>query len=346
MKKTVLILGAGASYDYGYPLWDGLKEQMIQFNIGRVLKDELNLPEDNVDAHRNAHNEFIEYVGKYPDATLDSIVYEIDKDKSKHLNPTGHLLINIAGYILAQYELVGKDGGWVTALQDILVDYMAEQSNHSQPNTNMLSNLTVVSLNYDRVFEYYITNDFYVKLLDNQGYSPSGLRYSIEYASNNQLELYKPHGFICMLQNKNDVKRAGMNIDLNISGANTHGIRYPGSYTVIPYGDKRITSKDTFLKMGRYMYVVDERDESDYRNANQAVKNADIVICLGLSSDGICQSSLHFQNEQQVYLSNKKDDLSKIDDCKPGPNYQTIENDGKRLDASAFPGKFKEIVFA
>lgn len=122
MKNTVLILGAGASVDYGYPLWSELKEQMRHFDIEAILKDGLQLDHKNIDQHRTAYEEFRGILESQPNATLDSIAAAIDKPKTKHLNPTGYLLINLAGYLLAQVEMKGKDGRWVTEFQKLLVD--------------------------------------------------------------------------------------------------------------------------------------------------------------------------------------------------------------------------------
>jgi len=37
MEKTVLILGAGASYDYGYPLWGQLRKKLINLDVKKFL---------------------------------------------------------------------------------------------------------------------------------------------------------------------------------------------------------------------------------------------------------------------------------------------------------------------
>ena len=95
--------------------------------------------------------------------------------------------------------------------------------------------------------------------------------------------------------------------------------------------------------MGRHMYVVDERGADDYLSSNNALANADSVICVGLSDTGICQSSLVFENVHRVYLSNKASDIPKIEKQKPGPEYISLGTGGSRMDATDFPAKFKDI---
>ncbi len=104
------------------------------------------------------------------------------------------------------------------------------------------------------------------------------------------------------------------------------GIRYPGNERPVTYGNSRIVERDTFLRMGRHMYVVNERGISDYSVANQTLQNAEIVFCLGLSPSGICQSSFDFKAGQTVYLSNKGKNIHKISACKGSANFQFYVN--------------------
>lgn len=95
----------------------------------------------------------------------------IDLPKEKHLNPAGHLLVNIAGYLLAKIEVTKRDARWVTEFQEVLVEYFVSNADSNNPSQNLLSDLSVVSLNYDRVFEHFISNNFYEKMVGHSAYN-------------------------------------------------------------------------------------------------------------------------------------------------------------------------------
>jgi len=344
MTKTVLILGAGASSDYGYPLWGPLKKQMIDLKIDDFLDDIEGLTDEERVSHEKAYEEFLNIQQKNDSYTLDRIVYEIDKPKTKHLAPTGHFLINIAGYILAKVEAQRIDAGWVTEFQKILIDHLIANRTTHNAQQNVFSDITVISLNYDRVFEHFISDQFYKKLIEDQRYIPENLPYSINLSRYTNLKIIKPHGYICSLKNNNNFERVGMNQSLRIDGNSTSGIRYPGNDSAITYGDKKLLERAYFLRMGRHMYVVDERNESDYHQANIALKSAESVFCLGMSPDGICQSSLFFQHGQKIYLTNKATEIPQIQLCKPGPIYESLGTETSRLNAIDFPDCFKRIA--
>jgi hypothetical protein len=353
MKKTVLILGAGASVDYGYPTWVQLRQQMLELDIEHFLASEVKInyrgdtglnPTD-IAAHKEAHDEFCRFTKSNPDSTLDQIIYRIDQPKEKHLNPSGNLLINIAGLLLAKVELEKKDAGWVTNFQEVLVEYLVAKMDPSRPDQNLLRNLSVISLNYDRVFKHFIAHDFYKKIVDRPSYNLPSAGSAITFSRNNRIKVFNPHGYICRLNNQNSSSRVGMNRDLAVDDGNFQGTRYPGNDSLIAYGDPRIAGKDSFLRMGRYMYVVDERGADDYRESNEVLRRAEVVICLGLSHAGISQSSFDFANVKTIYLSNKESDIAAISRQTPGPKYVSLGVGGARLDASDFPDRFKRLCF-
>ncbi len=343
MKNTVLILGAGASVDYGYPLWGPLRQQMLDLDIGDFLATEVELDGPELAAHKEAYEEFCGFAISNPTDTLDRIIYRIDQPKHKHLKPTGHLIINIAGLLLAKVELEKRDGGWVTKFQNVLIEYLVTKSDSNKSAQNLLSNLTVVSLNYDRVFEHFISRDFYKEMNHHPSYNLPDLGSATTFSRSNQLQVCKPHGYICQLGSQNNLSNPGMNPDLVLTNTTAQGTRYPGNDMPVTYGDSQIAAKGTFLRMGRHMYVVDERGPDDYQTPNAFLRKAEIVFCLGLSDAGISQSSFNFDNVKKIYLSNKEADIVAIEKHKPGPEYVSLGVTGVRLNASDFPDQFKRI---
>ncbi len=242
MKRTVLILGAGASSDYGYPLWGPLRQQMLDLDIEKFLSTEVELRDSDIAAHKQAHVEFCEFAQSNTSITLDRIIYKIDQPKEKHLNPTGHLLINIAGLLLAKIERENKDAEWVTKFQEVLVEYLVKNCDPDKPGQNLLSGLTVVSLNYDRVFEHFISHNFYKKMVDHQSYNLPSTGIATTFSRKNQLKVFKPHGYICHLGSQNSVSQVGMNPDLSISRINT---LFPKIKKYQPAQTPRKSSKNT-----------------------------------------------------------------------------------------------------
>ena len=75
MKKTVVILGAGASADYGYPLWTPLRQKIIDLDIDEFLTNEAKLSSGTeFDAHKKAYEEFCSFANSNDDDTLDQII--------------------------------------------------------------------------------------------------------------------------------------------------------------------------------------------------------------------------------------------------------------------------------
>jgi hypothetical protein len=346
MKKTVLILGAGASVDYGYPLWSELKNQMLALDVANVCKT-LELSPEETKSHLDAFEEFKTKSKVDANVTLDQIVYEIDRPKCKHLRPNGHLLINLAGYCLAGVELkkIVPDIDWIAQLQDKLVEYLAQKSSNGTFNENHLNNLTVVSLNYDRVFPHRISEGFFEKLVLQSSYNPIDLSFSINFARNNTLSILRPHGYLAGVNDSNSLNEVGMYKHLVILGSHTQGTRYPGNEMPIFYGNPKIAEKKSFLRMGRHMYVVDERGDNDYASANKVIKSAEQIICLGLSKAGLSQSKLEFGLSKRVYLSNTCSDIIGIKENKPA-DYETLCSNGEMLKAAEFPDKFSALVLS
>lgn len=345
MKKTVLILGAGASADFGYPTWWPLKKQLNELEIQSFLTEIGGLDEAEIDAHKNAFEEFSLLAQKCPEYTLDHIIYEMDRPKEKHLAPTGHYVINIVGHLLAKCEVQVSEGRWIAELQQHLVDYVAETFSPSTPEheLNLLKNLTIISLNYDRTFEHFIREGFYSKVVDHEGYQPQDLRQSINFSRANFLQILQPHGYMCALPAAHSNVKIGMLDNLATTGGEHSGIRTPGNVSPVAFGDNKILSNEAFLRMGRHMYVVNEQGYSDYSNTNAALRAAEEIYCLGLSSDGICQSSLDFAVGQKIYLSNVFEDIETISSAKSGPEYVSLGTNGARLDACDFPKVFNDL---
>ncbi len=349
MKKCVVILGAGASVDYGYPLWSELKQQIIDFDFDSFFEKTTITDQSTQSEYQKVHEEFLTILNNNDDYTLDHIIFKIDEPKIKHFQPTGYRIINMVGYLLALVEIEKKDDKWVSDFQNLLIKYIFDNHIDQGCEVNLLENLSIISLNYDRSFEYYLRNSFFEKLIGSATYrSHGGMPYSALLSRRNNITMFHPHGYMCSLPHravdKDGFAKAGAQEDITINHNNIRGIRDLGGIIAIPYGDKQLFHNDTIKRMGRQMYVVNEVQESDYNVANASIAKAEVVFCLGLSPAGINQSSLKFRDNQIVYLSNARSDISDIKPKGDRPNFISLD-DNKRLDAKDFTEKFKELAF-
>jgi hypothetical protein len=137
-KKTVFILGAGASAPYGFPLGTELKQMMITgLNAGYINT----LVQNKFD--KSLVRNFIDSLRRTDHPTIDIFL-----EKKKKFREIGAFAI---AYILLPLEkekrlLDKKD--WYSRIFNIL------NFEKDQPNTD---NITFVSLNYDRSLEHFLT---------------------------------------------------------------------------------------------------------------------------------------------------------------------------------------------
>lgn len=343
MENTVLILGAGASCDYNYPLWGELKQQLIDFDFDLFFDQVGEFRDEEMKEYRKVHSEFLNLERQNSDHTLDRIAFQIDLPKEKHRHPTGYRLMTMTGFLLAQIEMKNIAQGWVSDFQKILIDHLVFSIANRDCDTNFLDNLTIISLNYDRSFEHLVSLKFYDRLIGHSDYQPTqGFGFSKTLSVRNSLRVLKPHGYICQPPS-NASAEVGVQPSLTISETQAIGSRYPNNDMHVGYGDQRLLKKDIIERMGRHMYVVDERGENDYQKANRHIRGAENVFCLGLSQYGFNQSHFQFGAEQKIHVSNAANDLEGIKKVNPDLNIFPL-NGSDRLDAKDFPQKFKDLA--
>jgi hypothetical protein len=144
-KKTVLVLGAGASMDFGYPSGEGLKEQIVacqQGSLPQVLKqclDEQAIEQDQVD-------DFLEQLRFSGCSSVDIFL-----EQRPEFIGVGKIFM---AYFLLRCEslddlfwLTGNRNNWYQILfQSIATDFVDFANNA----------LSIVTLNYDRSLETYL----------------------------------------------------------------------------------------------------------------------------------------------------------------------------------------------
>ncbi|MDA3927079.1 MAG: hypothetical protein PF904_20580 [Kiritimatiellae bacterium] len=138
-ERTVLVLGAGASKDYGFPLGAELKRK-IRENTSSLINNRA------LEGAGYEPTEILEFSNAFHYSEHSTIDQFLDHKTS--LRKLGSYLIAGALSPLEQDKNLLKKGGWYKDLYQFLCFSEAEP---------IVSNLSVVTLNYDRSFEHYMT---------------------------------------------------------------------------------------------------------------------------------------------------------------------------------------------
>jgi len=294
--KTVFILGAGASVDYGFPLWGDLKNQLlaeIEFSKCRV-----SYPEKSLQYWKDILNS-----DATEKTTIDELAYAAPEEHY-------HVIMSLIAMILCKKEqeeyianiVESKKLGWVEKFSNYLSSLLIselEESLEAFKNSNFLRNLQFVTLNYERCFDYRF--DGYVKeALIQKSLSKPERRFFEKYVENS-LNLasygtvYHPHGCIGSLGADEFIK-SKPRISYHCYANRSNGIQ-------VPYGDwGRL---ETHLNQGRrpFLYAVDDLTDSEeetYRKVNKLVlQQSKNIVLVGLSELGLRKSKLDGLNSSE-----------------------------------------------
>lgn len=164
-KKTVLVLGAGASVDYDFPSGKELIQEIIDFcdgksNSPRIFNQKIlalilhKYFQDN--GTERTPYECYEIVEDFRMKLADADSLTID-DFIAYNNTIGFNIIGKAciGLVISKHEqrsISKLSGGWYSYLWNKIYD------GNREGMKNNLKNLTIVTFNYDRSLEYYLYN--------------------------------------------------------------------------------------------------------------------------------------------------------------------------------------------
>jgi len=144
--KLCIILGAGASKPYGFPLGSDLKQRVIQYCLSRPYDCAL-------EPHRPRTWEFLEKAARELD---ESPAQSIDEALQRFKDPLGdgyeigeHARMAVTAVLFSNERKQPLDQGWYH-------EHLSRHINNRITYADPTGPLNIVTFNYDRTLEYYV----------------------------------------------------------------------------------------------------------------------------------------------------------------------------------------------
>lgn len=293
-EKTVIILGAGASKDYGFPLWGELVD---------LMQSDFRRDQDNPFSNHNGADYWLEALQeqtKLPineQSTVDALAANADD--------SGLELFQF--YIFNKFlELESLDRnsnkqGWIEVFADKYVDLVKRHQTNPAMIKKVLDNLSIISFNYERSFAWRFNgsvNHRIQKVFVNRVKRKHMLT-GVQQLYNT---IYHPHG--CLGEFSNDDYIPNIRIDA------THHMTQ--SVLALPYGgtDKLIqgaSNLDAIIPLDLIQFGA---KCATYSRANSVLSAASNVVIIGMSELGIRGMSsmqntnfLNLKSNKNIYYS-------------------------------------------
>jgi hypothetical protein len=180
-KKTVLILGAGASVPYHYPTGAELVEEVKTAAKNRMPAENTETFQRNPPSIERLRN-FINDIKRYNPINIDYFLHQLYGDHEQKQDETKQEMLKLGRHLIAEIILKaekrndGNYGGqqnWYRFLRhDLLSDRAleGEKGDNGLPEAlnRSLDNLKIITFNYDVSLEYYLY-DTLSQVLDEAG---------------------------------------------------------------------------------------------------------------------------------------------------------------------------------
>ncbi len=297
-NKTVLLLGAGASADYGFPLWDDLRKIYIEF----------------VDLDFE-HAVFSNHSGAtyWRDQLLNNNTDSVDAIAAKAQDEGVELfqLMTIAAFLkLEQQDLDQARTGWIEKFADSYLKLVAKAPLEPEHIKPLFENLSIVSLNYERCFGVRLFKQ--TTLFFNNYYPNSIIRNgALRGIDLNFKTIIQPHGSLGIILKHSRKTGAGIGVTTNckhsLSATNFYCEYGESIDDLIPhyreFNDGPINSQHLKSIMPVDLMRFEHQTSESYRAANKSLLNAKNVIIIGMSKDGFNQSFLDISPHSTVYCT-------------------------------------------
>jgi len=264
-EKTVFVLGAGASYDYGFPLWQELPNALIE-EITKLQEDPYNYGDKGLTELKST----LDFINS--DAFINTTVDRLSVDSTKHYI-TIQRLVALALTRCEQSDCYERREGWIERLASSL----ASQSEEIKKR-NPFENLYFITLNYERCFQYRFQSAFYKNLVAINGEEKDSS------LTTNFGTIYYPHGCIGSLPNSSFSCHAHVDRETTLAKVDY------GSFTSVK-GEIFSSTPPTIFPVDYFNNRQQTKVTYDWVNDN-LLTDASTVIFIGVSPDGVSQSDL------------------------------------------------------
>lgn len=274
-NKTCLLLGAGASLDYDFPLWNDLS-----IRLTRLLNDSEQSPYKDY---------WLEILAEHSEALTKSMI-TIDQVISLNRRSVVYrnYIVNILQEIISESELedsntnLDDDEGWLGVFRTKLRLLLSEcvESGDLEAYLRVMMNLKVVSLNYDRAFARHVMRPIAEDLNHHSFLSDTEFHTNFSNELRDFFTIHQPHGSLGLLP------VPGRMSGNPIAGIHSHTAikqnNYGGNSNGTQYGMKPNQNVD-------WIEVVGEGDlNKNYERLSSAIMpNVQNLIAIGLSPIGI-----------------------------------------------------------
>lgn len=283
-EKTTFVLGAGSSKPYGFPEWEELKPKFLSRCIDL----------DGTPEHESLGLQYWQHCLRDGEKkSVDTLAKEAnDSARSGFQHLVGKILIE-----QENIDASSNNNDWI----ELLVKKLILLSETNSP-ANILPNLNVINLNYDRCFCHRFSNLFksvyeaFPGTWERQANLPSygtGYRYQIH-----------PHGALGNI--------AYSFVEERSFGITASTFASFGTLPVVPYGNIEAYERAVASKKIQLMPVDvvgsdtwHGRAEIAYIKANSALSKSRNVIFIGVSELGYEQSHLSVPDSARCWSASK-----------------------------------------
>jgi hypothetical protein len=279
-NRITLVLGAGASMDYGFPSWLELKNGLIE----ELNKNHGSLKNQAaIDWWKETLNSMS------PDQTIDIIATNAPEDYFD----TFRILLSL---LICRYEEQDKNDkktGWIEKFAEKYFQLIESAYPDTEKILKLLTNLNIVTLNYDRVFNirFYGAIEVNLKSILQK---PREFQKVFEQTLSSKAKILHPHGCVgCSGSNEFAIPHAYTYLNPN---------QLPG----VDYGNVGDLRRN--INNGQISPILPVDDLKDgknwtYNEVNIVLKDSRYAICIGLSENGITNSALQLESLEKVYYS-------------------------------------------
>lgn len=204
--KTVFVVGAGASAEFGFPLGAALLDDIarrvdISYEFGRLKRGDYTIVEalrNSLDANANnqRYNEHLHTASQIVKSSkqglsIDNVLDALEDEKAALVGKFGIVRSILAAeessplsqwidHFPEQIDISSFSNTWLDGLTKILIE-----GRRKSQIENIFENLTIINFNYDRVIEHYLPfaiSNFY------------GLKTEAVREVMSRLPIYRPYG--------------------------------------------------------------------------------------------------------------------------------------------------------